>query len=77
MFWPDKFNVSDFLAAYITLPIFLVLYFGHKIWFRTRFAIPVEEIDITTGKKEMDELAEMELPREPKNIFQRFWFWLA
>ena len=77
VFWPDKFNASDFLAAYITLPIFLGLYFGHKIWFRTRFAIPVEEIDITTGKKEMDELAEMEVPREPKNIFQRFWFWLA
>lgn len=29
-----------------------------------------------TGK-EMDELAEMEVVREPKNIAQRFWFWLA
>jgi yeast amino acid transporter len=77
VFWPNQFNASNFLAAYITLPIFLVLYLGHKLYFRTRFMIPVEDIDIITGKKEMDELAEMEIPREPKNWLQRFWFWLA
>jgi amino acid transporter len=77
VFWPNSFNASDFLAAYITLPIFLALYIGHKIWFRTPFAIPIHEIDIITGKKEMDELAEMEVPRVPKSIFQKFWFWLA
>jgi amino acid transporter len=30
-----------------------------------------------TGKKEMDELAEREVPRKPKNWLQRAWFWLA
>ncbi|RDL30169.1 Uncharacterized protein BP5553_10447 [Venustampulla echinocandica] len=77
IFWPNKFNATDFLAAYITLPIFLALYFGHKIYFRTRFAIPVAEIDIISGKKEMDELAEMEQPRVAKNLLQKIWFWLA
>lgn len=77
IFFPGKFNVSDFLAAYITLPIFIVLYLGHKIVMRTRFAIPLAEIDIVTGKREMDELAEMEEERVPKNALQRFWFWLA
>lgn len=77
VFWPGQFNAQDFLAAYITLPIFLVLYFGHKIWFRTPFAIPVDQIDITTGKKEMDELAAMEQPRIAKNFLQKVWFWLA
>lgn len=77
IFFPGKFNVSDFLAAYITLPIFLVLYFGHKIWFRTPFATPVEDIDITTGVREMDILAEMEVVRQPKNFVQKMWFWLA
>ncbi|KFZ08031.1 hypothetical protein V502_09591 [Pseudogymnoascus sp. VKM F-4520 (FW-2644)] len=71
IFWPGKFNVSDFLAAYITLPIFVVLYAGHKLWFRTPFAIPIHEIDIITGKKEMDELAELEVKRVPKNMLQR------
>lgn len=77
VFWHNKFTASDFLAAYITIPIFLVLYFGHKIICRTPWAIRVEEIDVLTGKKEMDELAEMEVVREPKNWLQKFWFWLA
>jgi len=77
VFWPGKFSAANFLAAYITLPIFLALYIGHKIYFRTPFAIKLEHIDITTGKKEMDELAEMEVPREAKNWLQKIWFWLA
>ncbi|RFU26414.1 hypothetical protein B7463_g9921, partial [Scytalidium lignicola] len=77
VFWPNKFNASDFLAAYITLPIFLALYLGHKIYFRTPFAIKVEDIDIVTGKREMDELAEMEVPRDPQNWLQKVWFWIA
>jgi amino acid transporter len=77
VFWLDKFNVPDFLAAYITLPIFLVLYFGHKIWFRTPFVRKVGDVDVLTGKKEMDELAEMEILRDPKNWLQKAWFWIA
>ncbi|PVH68401.1 amino-acid permease inda1 [Cadophora sp. DSE1049] len=77
VFWPNKFNAADFLAAYITLPIFLVLYFGHKICFRTPFARKIEDIDVMTGKREMDELAEMEVIRVPKNWLQKVWFWLA
>ncbi|EKD14985.1 uncharacterized protein L3040_003818 [Drepanopeziza brunnea f. sp. 'multigermtubi'] len=77
IFWPDKFSVADFLAAYITLPIFLVLYLGHKLWFRTPWARKIEDIDVLTGKKEMDQLAEMEVIREPKNWLQSVWFWIA
>ncbi|KFY30092.1 hypothetical protein V494_08273 [Pseudogymnoascus sp. VKM F-4513 (FW-928)] len=71
IFFPSKFNVSDFLAAYITLPIFFLLYFGHKVWFRTPFLRPIPDIDIITGKKEMDELAALEVKRIPKNMLQR------
>ena len=74
---PRNFNVSDFLAAYITIPIFLVFYLGHKMWFRTRFAIPIPEIDVISGKKEMDEMAEQDVERVPKNALQKFWYWLA
>ena len=95
--------MSDFLAAYITLPIFLVLYFGHKIYFAIYqvikgeswdgspktgskmqqffgsfvFFTKVQDIDVVTGKREMDALEEMDVPPVPKNWLQKFWFWLA
>ena len=35
VFFPSEWNVADFLAAYITIPIFLALYFSHKAYFAT------------------------------------------
>lgn len=79
VFVPKNWDVADFLAAYITLPIFLVLYLGHKIWFRTPFAIRVQNIDVVSGKREMDELCKDDISGAPvpKNVFQKVWFWIA
>ncbi|KAH9879355.1 hypothetical protein J1614_002794 [Plenodomus biglobosus] len=79
VFVPSRWKVADFLAAYITLPIFLVLYFGHKIYFRTAFAIKVQNIDVMTGKREMDELCKDDISGAPvpKNFAQKIWFWIA
>lgn len=77
IFIGDNWDVSDFLAAYITLPIFLVLYLGHKIWFRTPLYIKTHNIDAVTGKREMDELEAMDQPPIPKNWLEKAWFWLA
>lgn len=77
VFFPSQWNVSDFLAAYITLPVFLLLYFGHKMVFRTRFTRRVEDIDVVTGVREMEELEEMDEKPVPKNWLQKAWFWLA
>lgn len=79
VFTNANWNVSDFIAAYITIPIFLVLYFGHKIWFRTRFYIPIQNVDVMSGKREMDELCADDISGAPvpKNVFQKIWFWIA
>ncbi|KNG46596.1 amino-acid permease inda1 [Stemphylium lycopersici] len=79
VFVPANWSVSDFLAAYITIPIFLVLYAGHKIYTRTSFAIPVESIDVTTGVREMNELCKDDISGAPvpKNVWQKIWFWIA
>jgi amino acid transporter len=77
VFFPSQWSVSDFLAAYITIPIFLALYFGHKLWFRTSFAIPKEDIDVVTGVREMDELAAMDVSPTAKNWIEKVWFWIA
>ena len=103
VFFPKEWSVADFLAAYITLPIFLALYFGHKIWFTTMQATKGEngdgtqksgsfvkrwfgsiiwatrtpEIDVMTGKREMDELEALDVPPVARNWVEKFWFWLA
>ncbi|POR30899.1 Proline-specific permease [Tolypocladium paradoxum] len=71
------FSAKDFIAAYVTIPIFLVLYLGHKIFFRTPMYIPLDQIDCITGKKEMDELEAMDDERVPKNWMQKAWYWIA
>ncbi|CAI6897725.1 ANL_collapsed_G0052960.mRNA.1.CDS.1 [Saccharomyces cerevisiae] len=68
IFIPKYWRVADFIAAYITLPIFLVLWFGHKLYTRTwrQWWLPVSEIDVTTGLVEIEEksreIEEMRLP---------------
>lgn len=99
VFFPSQWSASNFLAAYITLPIFLALYLGHKIYFATysvtrgdkaesgskvkrwfkawNFAMPIHEIDVMSGKAEMDALEAMDVPPVPRNFVEKFWFWLA
>ncbi|KAK3708634.1 hypothetical protein LTR37_011356 [Vermiconidia calcicola] len=100
VFFPSEWNVADFLAAYITIPLFLALYVGHKIYssiYQVRkgvswdgspsagskvrqfflLATPIPDIDVVTGKREMDELEAMDVPPVAKNWLQKAWFWLA
>lgn len=99
MFFPSEWSVSNFLAAYITIPIFLALYVGHKIftafaavrnghtsrgsatlkqWLRSwTLARSTTEVDVMTGKKEMDELEAFDEERVPRNWLEKAWFWLA
>ncbi|KAL2271365.1 hypothetical protein VTJ83DRAFT_736 [Remersonia thermophila] len=77
VFVPSRWSYQDFLAAYITLPVFLALYLGHKLWFRTPWLKRPEDIDVVTGKKKMDELCANDYPPVPKNWLQRIWFWIA
>ncbi|CZT15155.1 probable proline-specific permease (proline transport protein) [Ramularia collo-cygni] len=84
VFFPENWQVSSFIAAYVTIPIFLVLYLGHKLYsgkkqgFRNiSWARKVHEIDVLYGKREMDELEAMDVPPVPKNLLQKMWFWVA
>ncbi|KZF19698.1 putative arginine permease [Xylona heveae TC161] len=63
-------STSDFFAAYISLLLFVVLYFGHKIVFRTRLVNPAEA-DIDTGRKEAD--TEIWETTVPTTLWGKFW----
>ena len=65
------------MIAYITIPLFLVLYLGHKLWYGTSWMYKVEDIDIFTGKEEADALEKLDVPPIPRNFLEKVWFWIA
>ncbi|EPX73408.1 proline specific permease [Schizosaccharomyces octosporus yFS286] len=78
VFVGHHFTASSFIAAYITLPIFLVLYLGHKLftknwkWFKR-----VDELDITSGLAEAEEVESRYILPKPKNFLDKIWMWIA
>ncbi|KAF5365670.1 hypothetical protein D9758_003319 [Tetrapyrgos nigripes] len=48
------FKTDTFVTSYIAIPIFIVLWVGYKLWYRTK-VIPSESIDLVTGLREIEE----------------------
>lgn len=79
VFTTGRWSVADFLASYITLPIMFALYIGNKAWFKTPLAYRLKNVDVFSGKRELDEMHAADLlplPRE-SNVWKRMWAWLA
>ncbi|KAL2012400.1 hypothetical protein VTN00DRAFT_5118 [Thermoascus crustaceus] len=77
VFFPGKFTASSFLVSYVLFAVFLGLYLGHKLWFRTPWMTKVSEVDVISGKEEIDRMCEHDEERKPRNWVERFWFWLV
>ena len=84
VFFPGNFSVTSFLAAYITIPLFFILYLGHKVWARTPWVRPIESVDMWSGKDEADreeenerDIEERNPPSEPPSLLRRIWSWLV
>jgi len=77
-FFPGKFTAASILVSYIVIALFLALYFGHKWWHQTPWMTKVSEVDIFTGREEIERLFEGEdADRQPGNWPQKFWYWLV
>jgi len=74
VFTKGNWSVDDFVVDYIGIPIFFALFIFWKLVRRSKWLKP-EEVDLYTGKAAID--AEYWPEQIPKNIFQKFWFWLA
>lgn len=85
-FWVALFPIDgspdayDFFEAYLSVPIVVVFYVGHKLWKRNwRWWIPTEEIDIDTGRRELDldllkqEIADEKAKLAAKPLYYRIW----
>ncbi|PVI04748.1 hypothetical protein DM02DRAFT_518078 [Periconia macrospinosa] len=70
----DSDKLTDFFTAYVGIPIFFLLYAFWKFFKKTKWVNPAEA-DIWTGKAALD--AERWPDLVPRNIFEKFWFWLC
>ncbi|KAB8067692.1 amino acid permease/ SLC12A domain-containing protein [Aspergillus leporis] len=77
LFFPGNFTASNFLTAYISIPLFLVLYGGHKMFHRTSWYRPISEIDLFSGLEEVEEITAADIKPVPKNWLERIWFWIC
>lgn len=56
----SPFDAGSFVAAYILLPLFPIIYFGFKWWNKTQF-VRAHEADLASGRRrDMDEAREIE-----------------
>jgi amino acid transporter len=67
-------ELTSFFTAYVGVPIFFLLYAFWKIFKRTKVVNPAEA-DIWSGKAALD--AEVWPEQIPRNMLERFWFWLC
>lgn len=71
-----EFVAADFIAAYITLPVFFGLYFGHKIFTRNwKWCYPVNEIDVLSGLEHVEKISEEAPCPQPTTWYGKVWAW--
>ncbi|KAG6380336.1 amino acid permease/ SLC12A domain-containing protein [Boletus reticuloceps] len=58
VFW--DWSASKFVAAYISLPIFLLLFIGYKLWYKTKI-LPLAELDFVSNIPTLEETGDEEL----------------
>ena len=69
---PDE--LTSFFTAYVGVLIFFLLFGFWKIFKRSKLVNPAEA-DIWTGKAALD--AEVWPEIVPRNMLERFWYWLC
>lgn len=75
-FFPGRFSAQSFIPPYIDIPIVLALYFGYKFVKKTK-VVKLSEMDLWSGKAEIDRLEEFWVEQKPKNWLQWLWFKIA
>ncbi|KAI2607798.1 proline-specific permease [Hypoxylon sp. NC1633] len=75
-FFPGKFSAKTFVPPYIDIFIFVGLFLGYKLVKRTSF-VKLSDMDLWSGKAEIDQLEGTWPERKPRNLLERIWFWIA
>ncbi|KAG6369107.1 amino acid permease/ SLC12A domain-containing protein [Boletus reticuloceps] len=68
VFW--DWSASKFVAAYISLPIFLLLFIGYKLWYKTKI-LPLAELDFVSNIPTLEETGDEELLLEKTSFAKK------
>jgi amino acid transporter len=72
-----KFDTKNFITGYLGIPLYLIMIFGYKFYFKTKGVAP-KEADFLTGKDEIDREEELFLANKAateKDRSQASWFY--
>lgn len=69
-------DAKSFVTCYVGLPVFATLYFTWKFLKKTKIPAP-EDVDLFSGKAEIDEAERLCKPRIPRNFAEKIWFWIV
>ncbi|ODV83826.1 hypothetical protein CANARDRAFT_9117 [[Candida] arabinofermentans NRRL YB-2248] len=78
VFFPENWSGSNFVAAYITIPVIIVLFVVHTIYQKKiKIFYDLSEVDVITGVEQCErEAAEAEIGKTPMTIPEKIWDWL-
>ncbi|KEI37867.1 uncharacterized protein L969DRAFT_89104 [Mixia osmundae IAM 14324] len=66
------FDDATFITSYLPLVMFVILYTGYKLWFKTKWILPAD-MDFISNSRDCP--LEDEVP--PRNIVEKVWNWIA
>ncbi|ODQ78889.1 hypothetical protein BABINDRAFT_172148 [Babjeviella inositovora NRRL Y-12698] len=66
------FNANDFFVSYVSIVLFVVMWGFFQLFYGGPLLLPLDQIDIDSGRKEVDEMV-WEEDDLPKNAWQKFW----
>lgn len=81
--WPkegsDQIQWGDFLATFITIPVYIALFVGYKLVYKTKI-VNLMDVDLKTGNINLDHKIEAGVFNQEKNkqgVFGKIVKWFA
>lgn len=71
-------SASEFVAAYISLPLFISFFIGWKVFHKTRF-VTLSQMDFESGRRELDLMDAMEKEKHVEQVgkFNKLLNWVC